>query len=234
MSFVQLLPLRETSYKEISRGRPRKLLRDILTAITVFLAILVADRTGERPDDKMKISRRNCLGTRRAVPNVFTKSVANNRSLSRAISQVDYRPVYLSWRYTPFSSLNTSYASLKRLVQTKFPTGIAQHREIHRTVRITEEIDTEGRDTKAKGIACNPFDANPTVRRFPEADVDCWESLARNISSYNSISRDINWDSRCVPPASEIFHRFSRFFHRPSGLFPLLATFSLRLLLAFN
>lgn len=36
-----------TSYKEISRGRPRrKVLRDILAAITVFLAILVADRTG--------------------------------------------------------------------------------------------------------------------------------------------------------------------------------------------
>ena len=30
----------------------------------------------------------------------------------------------------PCSSLNTSYVSLKRLVRTKFPEGIAQHREI--------------------------------------------------------------------------------------------------------
>lgn len=51
-------PSLRTSYKEISRGRLRcrKLLRDILTAITVFLAILVADRRAERPDDKVKIS----------------------------------------------------------------------------------------------------------------------------------------------------------------------------------
>jgi len=52
----------------------------------------------------------------------------------------------------PCSSLNTSYVSLKRLVRTKFPEGIAQHREIQRTVRITGEIDTE-KARKRKGVS---------------------------------------------------------------------------------
>lgn len=73
---VRATPSPGTSYKEISRGRPRKLLRDILTAITVFLAILVAGRRSERPDDKVKISMHKAkLPWHATVPtrNVFTK-----------------------------------------------------------------------------------------------------------------------------------------------------------------
>lgn len=78
----------------------------------------------------------------------------------------------------PYSSLNTSYVSPK--LRTKFPTGIVQHREIQRTVQITGERYRKSRDTKAKrSIACNPFDANLTIRRFPEADVDYWEFCAK-------------------------------------------------------
>lgn len=51
--------------------------------------------------------------------------------------------IFIVLKVQPYNSLNTSYVSLKRLVRTKFPTGIAQHREIQRTVQITGEIDTE-------------------------------------------------------------------------------------------
>ena len=79
----------------------------------------------------------------------------------------------------PCSSLNTSYVSLKRLVRTKFPEGIAQHREIQRTANYRGNRYREGEKAK-RSIACNPFDANPTIRRFPEADVDGWEFCAKH------------------------------------------------------
>lgn len=89
-------------------------------------------------------------------------------------------------------------------------------------VRIAVEIDTgEAGARKRKAVSlATLFGASPGIRRFPEADVGCWEFRGEILAAI-TVFLAILAAGRFVPPGKP-FHRFSRSSLSPSPASPSL------------